>query len=155
MMNKVHLLAAVTATVCITAFFNATIFAELFGSRETIAIVKHYIVSPGLFLLIPAIAVTGASGFALSKSRSSRFVINKKKRMPFIAANGLFILVPTAIILDQWASTGSFGLNFYVFQAVELTAGAANLTLMFLNIRDGLKITGKLRSQRKAVVGPG
>jgi len=31
-------------------------------------------------------------------------------------------------------------------QAVELVAGAINLTLMFLNIRDGLRLTGRLRS---------
>ena len=30
-------------------------------------------------------------------------------------------------------------------QALELAAGAANLSLMGLNIRDGLKLSGRLR----------
>ena len=63
--------------------------------------------------------------------------------MPFIGANGLLILLPAAIVLDQLASAGSFDSSFYLLQALELVAGATNLTLMFLNIRDGRRIKGK------------
>ncbi|MEV5574324.1 hypothetical protein AB0L06_30180 [Spirillospora sp. NPDC052269] len=63
--------------------------------------------------------------------------------MPFIAANGLLILVPAALYLDRLASRGGFGTLFYAVQALELTAGAANLTLMSLNLRDGLRLTGR------------
>ncbi|HEU0200814.1 MAG TPA: hypothetical protein VFR86_10310 [Burkholderiaceae bacterium] len=100
---------------------------------------------PGLLILIPAIAIAGGSGFFPSKSRRGRLVDVKKKRMPFIAANGLFVLLPCAIVLDRWAAAGSFDTPFYVAQVIELLAGAANLTLMRLNIRDGLRMSGRLR----------
>ena len=143
MMNKIHPVAAVIATLCIATFFTSTILVELFGSHESIAMVKSLIVMPGLFILIPAIAATGGTGFALSKNRKGRLVESKKKRMPFIGANGLLVLLPAAIFLDQWATSGSFDTKFYFVQGLELMAGAVNLTLMGLNMRDGLKMTGK------------
>jgi Na+/H+ antiporter NhaA len=98
---------------------------------------------PGLFVLVPAIAATGGSGFFMSKSRQGQLVETKKKRMPFIAANGLLVLIPCAIFLNRWAAAGAFDNTFYVVQAFELLAGAVNLTLMGLNIRDGLKMSGR------------
>lgn len=65
--------------------------------------------------------------------------------MPFIAANGLLILVPSALFLASKASAGTTDASFYAVQAVELTAGAVNLVLLGLNLRDGLKMTGRLR----------
>ncbi len=144
MKSTIHLIAAIIATLCIAAFFTATILVELLGSQESIALVKSLIVAPGLFILVPAIAITGASGFALSKNIKGGLVENKKKRMPFIAANGLLILLPCAIFLDQWASAGNFNTKFFVVQGLELIAGATNLILMAKNMRDGLKMSGKL-----------
>ena len=146
MINKIHSVAAVVATLCIATFFTSSILVELFGSHETIATVKHLIVIPGLFILIPAIAVTGGTGFVLSKGRKGQLVEDKRRRMPFIAANGLLVLVPAAIFLDQWAGTGSFDTKFYIVQGVELLAGAANLSLMGLNMRDGLRMSDRSRS---------
>ncbi len=96
MINKIHPFAAVIATLCIATFFTSTCIVELFGSYELVATVKSLIVMPGLFILVPAIAVTGGTGFILSKNRKGRLVENKKKRMPFIGANGLLILLPAA-----------------------------------------------------------
>ncbi len=146
MINKIHLVAAVIAALCIATFFTSSILVELFGSHESIATVKDLIVMPGLFILVPAIAVTGGTGFVLSKNRKGRLVNNKQRRMRFIGANGLLVLLPVAIVLDQWAASGSFDTKFYVIQSLELLAGAINLLLMGLNMRDGLKITGKLQS---------
>jgi len=141
-----HLLAGLLATLTIAAFFTATLLVELFGTHDAIAGIKHMIVFPGLFILVPAIAVTGGSGFALSKVRQGHLVQAKLKRMPFIAANGLLVLLPAAIFLNMWAAQGVFDNRFYIVQAVELLAGAINLLLMGLNIRDGLKLTGRLRT---------
>jgi hypothetical protein len=146
MPKKVHFTAGLIATLTIATFFLSTVIVELFGSHEAVAIVKRLIVMPGLFILVPAIAATGGSGFALSKSRQGRLVDSKKKRMPFIAANGLLVLLPSAIFLDRWASAGSFDTAFYLVQSVELLAGAVNLTLMGLNIRDGIKMSGRFRA---------
>ncbi len=148
MPKKVHFFAGILATATIAVFFLSTALVELFGSQEAVATVKRLIVMPWLFLLISAIAATGGSGFFLSKSRGGRLVDAKKKRMPFIAANGLLVLLPCAIVLNRWASTGSFDAAFYYVQAIELLAGATNLVLMSLNIRDGLRLSGKLRSKK-------
>ena len=145
MKHKLHLVAAITASLCIATFFTSTVLVELFGSHEAIARLKSLIVNPGLFILVPAIAATGASGFSLAAGRKGRLVESKKKRMPFIAANGLLVLLPSAILLNQWAAAGSFDTGFYVVQGFELVAGAVNLTLMGLNIRDGLRLSGNTR----------
>jgi len=48
------------------------------------------------------------------------------------------------LFLASKARAGEFDTTFYVVQAFELAAGAANITLLGLNIRDGLKIKGRL-----------
>jgi hypothetical protein len=143
MKQIVHRISAITATLCISVFFTSTIAIELFGTTEAIATVKSLIVMPGLFILILAIAATGVTGFAMTKGSNKGLIGNKRKRMPFIGVNGLLILLPAAIVLDQWATAGSFDTRFYLLQGLELAAGAINLTLMFLNICDGRKIKGK------------
>lgn len=146
MPKQVHFVAGLLATLTIATFFTSTVIVELFGSHEAVASIKALIVMPGLFILVPAIAATGGSGFYMSKSRQGRLVETKKKRMPFIAANGLLVLIPCAIFLDRWATTGTFDSTFYLVQGLELLAGAVNLTLMGLNIRDGLKMSGRFRA---------
>ena len=140
----IHRFAASVSILCIALFFSATIFVELLGTAESIAIVKSLIVWPGLFILVPAIALTGSSGFALVKSRNGKLVEQKKKRMPFVGVNGIFVLVPCAIFLDRWASSGSFDTYFYIVQGVELLAGAINLVLIGMNMKDGLRMNGRL-----------
>lgn len=80
----------------------------------------------------------------MSRKRQGRLVALKNKRMPFIAANGLLVLMPCAIVLNQWASAGIFDTRFYFVQLIELIAGATKLALMGLNMRDGLRLSGRL-----------
>jgi hypothetical protein len=72
-------------------------------------------------------------------------VTRKKLRMPFIAGNGLVIQIPALLYLATLASRGEVGSLFDSIQTVELVADAVNLTLMSLNIRDGFRLTGRLR----------
>jgi hypothetical protein len=74
-------------------------------------------------------------------------VAAKRRRMPFIALNGILILVPSAFFLATRAEAGDFDLAFYLVQGVELTAGATNIALMSLNLRDGFALTRKRRSR--------
>lgn len=150
MPKQVHFIAGLLATLAIATFFLSTVIAESLGSHEAVATVKALIVMPGLFILVPAIAATGGSGFFLSKSRQGRLVETKKKRMPLIAANGLLVLIPCAIFLNRWAVAGTFDSTFYLVQSLELLAGATNLTLMGLNIRDGLRMSGRFRGATSA-----
>lgn len=149
MPKKVHFIAGLLATLTIAAFFLSTVIVELLGTHEAVAAVKALIVMPGLVILVPAIAATGGSGFYLSKSRQGRLVDAKKKRMPFIAANGLLVLIPCAIFLNRWAAAGAFDTTFYAVQSLELLAGAVNLTLMGMNIRDGMRVSGRFRATPK------
>jgi hypothetical protein len=146
MPKQAHFIAGLLATLTIATFFLSTVIVESFGSPEAVATVKALIVIPGLFILVPAIAATGGSGFFLSKSRQGRLVETKKRRMPIIAANGLLVLIPCAVFLNRWATAGTFDSTFYLVQGLELLAGAVNLTLMGLNIRDGLKMSGRFRA---------
>ena len=63
--------------------------------------------------------------------------------MPVIALNGLLVLLPSAFYLNAKAQAGEFDALFYGVQALELLAGAINLTLMGLNLRDGLRLAGR------------
>lgn len=139
MLKIIHLIAGVIATLTIATFFAATVIAELLGTQQQIVLVKNLIVSPGLFILIPAIALTGMTGFKLAATRRGEVVARKQLRMVFIAANGLILLLPAALHLQHLATLGTFDLLFYLIQIVELSAGAVNLILMSLNIRDGLR----------------
>lgn len=143
MLKRLHPIAGIIATLMIASFWISTVAVEFSGSRAAIIAVKLAI-PWGFFILIPALALTGATGFQLARSSSKPEVARKKRRMPFIAANGLFILVPSALYLSMCAANGTFGHIFYVVQAVELLAGAANLTLMVLNILDGLRLAGRV-----------
>ena len=93
----------------------------------------------------PALALTGATGFDRAGKRRGGVIGAKARRMPWIVANGLLILVPSAIFLAMRAGDGRLDLVFYAVQAVELTFGAINLTLLGLSLRDGLRLTGRLR----------
>ncbi len=144
----IHRIAGTVAPLCIATFFLSTILFELLGTHASVAHLKSLIVTPGLWILIPALAATGGSGMFLAKSRRGRLVDAKKKRMLIIAAVGLLVLVPCAIVLSRWAATGSFDGTFYLVQIVELLAGATNLALIGLNVRDGMRLSGRLRANK-------
>jgi hypothetical protein len=138
----------------ITVFFLASIITELSGSEAAIVLVKQIIVY-GLFVLVPAMAITGFTGKVISGARNGRLIKTKMQRMKFIALNGLFILVPCALILNNLALAGRFDITFYLLQGIELLAGAVNIGLMGLNIRDGLRLSGRLskKAGRRITLG--
>ena len=143
MLKIVHPLAGAIALLTILTFWLSTIFAELFGSEALIASVKTAI-PWGFLLLIPALMTAGGTGFALSKDSRAGVIGAKLKRMPFIAANGLLVLIPAALFLASKARAGEFDTGFYAVQVIELLAGATNLALLSLNMRDGLCLKGRL-----------
>ena len=149
MLTKLHPIAGVIGFVTILTFWLSTVTSELFGSTAAIAAVKETI-PWGFLVLVPALAIAGASGFRLGRASSDPQIVSKKRRMPIIAANGIFILIPAALYLAMLASRGAFGTVFYAVQAIELLAGAVNLSLMALNIRDGFRLTAGRRARRRA-----
>lgn len=142
MKTKIHAFAGALALLTICAFWSATAITELFGDAADIAAVKNGILM-GMLVLVPAMAVAGASGFSLGKGWRSPAVQRKKLRMKIIAANGILVLVPSAVFLASKAAAGAFDAAFVAVQAIELIAGALNITLLSLNMRDGLALRRK------------
>ena len=152
MTKRIHALAGALAMLTIATFWLSTALSELFGSQATVIAVKTSI-PWGCLLLVPALAATGATGFALAKGRRTGLIGAKLKRMPFIAANGLLVLIPAALFLAAKARADQFDGGFYLVQAVELIAGAVNLTLLCRNLRDGLTLCSRL-AQKPAAARP-
>jgi len=145
-MKVIHPVAGALALLTIATFWLSTVFAELFGSYGAVAAVKTTI-PWGFLVLIPALAAAGGSGLKLAQGDRSGLVGAKFNRMPFIAANGVLILIPSALYLASKARAGAFDASFYAAQALELAAGAVNITLLTLNMRDGLRLKGWLRER--------
>ncbi len=143
MKTRMHAVAGLVGFVTILSFWTSTVMVELFAGPAAIAVVKSRILT-GMIVLVPAMAIVGATGMSLGRKRRDALTHAKKTRMPIIAVNGLVILVPAAIFLAWKANAGAFDGWFYTVQAVELGAGAVNLTMMGLNIRDGLRMTGRI-----------
>ncbi|MCO5089870.1 hypothetical protein [Bosea sp. (in: a-proteobacteria)] len=139
MTKIIHPIAGSVALLTIASFWLSTVLSELFASEATVIAVK--IAIPwGFLILVPALAAAGGSGFALAKGRRAGLVGAKAKRMPFIAANGILVLIPAALFLAYKANHGEFDATFHGVQGLELVAGAVNITLLGLNMRDGLKM---------------
>ncbi len=145
MIKIIHPIAGILAILTIATFCLSTAFSELFASQAIVVAVKTAI-PWGFLLLIPALAAVGSSGFGLAKDGQGRVVAAKIKRMRAIAANGIMVLIPSALFLASKARAGSFDTTFYIVQVLELVAAATNITLLGLNMRDGLKMKGRLRS---------
>ncbi|MDR3372942.1 MAG: hypothetical protein P4L98_04360 [Ancalomicrobiaceae bacterium] len=139
MIRRLHPIAGGLSLATILVFWLSTVASELSGSSPIIVAVKQAI-PWGFLLLVPAIAVAGASGFRLGKGWRGPLVAAKRRRMPIIALNGICVLVPCALALAYLSSEGRFDSLFYIVQAVELIAGAGNMLLMALSLRDGLRI---------------
>lgn len=140
-----HALSGTIAILLIASFWISTAGSELFLDHSAVAFVKRSVVY-GLFLLVPLLALTGLSGMRLGKGRSEPLIANKVTRMRIIAANGLLVLIPAALYLNGKASLGRFDAAFYSVQLIELAVGLVQMVLMSLNLRDGLRMAGKLRS---------
>ena len=148
MKKLIHPIAGAVALLTIASFWLSTALSELGGSREAVVAVKTAI-PWGFLLLIPALAAAGGTGFSLAGGRKAGLVSAKLKRMPLIAANGLLILIPSALFLCAKARAGEFDSAFYSIQAIELVAGAANIWLLGLNMRDGFLMTGRWKARRR------
>lgn len=143
MKRRLHPIAGVLAILLISVFWFGTLGSELFGTEDDIRTVKMMI-PWGFLVLVPSLAAAGATGSSLARGRTDEAVGRKRRRMPFIAANGIFILVPAALFLAFKADTYEFDATFYAVQALELAAGALNLTLLGSSLLDGLRLTGRL-----------
>ncbi|ADZ71828.1 hypothetical protein [Polymorphum gilvum] len=146
MKSKLHAAAGGLALTTIALFWISTVVAELFGTPADIALVKTRILT-GMAVLIPAMIAAGASGFSLGARWRGPLVERKKRRMKAVAVNGLLVLLPSAVFLASKAQAEAFDAWFFAVQGLELAAGAVNVALLGLNMRDGLAMSaGRRRS---------
>ncbi|WP_158502052.1 hypothetical protein [Vitiosangium sp. GDMCC 1.1324] len=142
MKNLMHAILGTTALLLILSFFTTSILVELSGRTDWILGAKRYI-AYALIFAIPCMISTAGMGRSLAANRQSPLIQKKQARMRFIAANGMLVLTPLAIILYQLALRGSFGPLFTVLQLVEILAGATNIYLLTLMMRDGFNLSGR------------
>ncbi len=144
MTKAIHPVAGALALVTIATFWLSTALGELFGPQALVVSVKTAI-PWGFLVLVPALVAVGGTGFKLARGRRVGLIGTKAKRMPLIALNGILVLIPCAFFLASKAQAGAFDASFYAVQALELLAGAVNVTLLGLNMRDGLKMKARFR----------
>jgi hypothetical protein len=149
MLARIHPISGLIAFMTILTFSVSTVASEMLGSREMITQIKETI-PWGFLVLVPALGATALSGIRVAGRSLNPQIANKRRRMPIIAANGLLVLMPAAFYLARLALLGDFGAWFYGVQAIELVAGSINLSLMSLNIRDGLHLTQRLKTSAQA-----
>jgi hypothetical protein len=130
------------AFVLAIGFLAASITVEVFGSHGAVTGVKRGILLAVPLLAICAIVAGGSGNWLASKSRA-KIITRKAVRMRIIGANALLVLIPCVVILDRMASATEFGTRFVVVQAIELVFGALNVTLLGLNMRDGLRMRAR------------
>ena len=138
-----HAATGTLALAIVLVFFASSIIALMSGDASLQHDVKLGILW-GLLVLVPCLAATGAAGASLARKRRDKVTRVKFLRMKGVAALGLGILVPCAVYLG-WRAVQGQGISYPV-QYLELAAGACNLTLLTLNLRDGMKLRGMRRA---------
>ncbi len=143
MPGPLHPVAGGVALAIIALFWRATLASEPFGGPGAVLAVKTAI-PWGFVLLITALAAAGGTGSRLARTRRGPLIEARRRRMRLAALNGVFVLVPSALFLAARARAGVFDGAFHAVQAIELIAGAVNLAILGQNLRDGLRISGRL-----------
>ncbi|AXQ96337.1 hypothetical protein LV780_21790 (plasmid) [Cereibacter azotoformans] len=144
MIPRLHKAAGLLAILTIATFWLSTAATELLLGKDAVTTVK-VLIPWGFLILVPAMITAGATGMKLAKGRTGGILGAKRKRMPFIAANGLLVLIPAALFLAAKARAGEFDGTFQAVQTVELVVGALNILMMARNIRDGRTMTAGRR----------
>ena len=68
MKTKIHAAAGVIGFLTILTFWSSTVISEVFGTHDNILFVKTMILK-GMFILIPAMIIVGASGMNIGRRR--------------------------------------------------------------------------------------
>lgn len=144
---RIHVSTTIIATLTIAFFFVSSATAEIVGDETFIKKVKEVI-----FFLLPVMIVTmpilGITGNKLANKSQSPMVNGKRRRMKFIAVNGL-ILIFLASLLYYRSHYLAIDNMFLAIQFGELAFGFTNLLLIGMNIRDGLQLSGRLKKNHQ------
>ena len=143
-LRRIHVGSSIAAMTVIATFLLSTIGAEACATDDGVAAVKRWIARL-IAVLVAAMIGAATSGQRLAGRSRNPLVRRKLQRMRAVGAIGLLVLIPCAVVLARLAAAHEFGSLFGVLQSVELVAGATNLTLLTLNLRDGLALRSRSR----------
>ncbi len=147
MIRVLHPIAGAIGLLCIAASWTSTVAVEVLGGPASILAVKT-VVLWGFLVLVPAMAAVGATGFRMAGRSAEPHVARKRRRVPLIALNGLFTLLPGAVFLQARAAAGDFGGTFALVHGIRLLTGAMNLALMSLGKRDAFALARRFAKAR-------
>ncbi len=146
---RIHLTAAVGALALITTFLVSSAVTELAGNAAAVHNLRQWIVF-GLPLLVGCLAAAALTGRRLARKSRAAVIRRKQRRMQVVAALGIVVLVPCALILDALTAGASAGAVVTGLVLTEMLAGAINLTLLLLNVRDGRSLSRPRTPARRA-----
>jgi hypothetical protein len=149
LLARLHAAAAAGAMTVITTFLVASGVTELTGGAGDIRVLRHGILL-GLPLLIACLATAGLTGRRLAGGSRSAIVRRKQRRLQAVAAGGLLVLIPCALILNHLAAGPTTGAAFTALEITEFFFGTVNVSLLALNFRDGRRMTRRRRTARPA-----
>lgn len=143
----VHLIATIVAVLTISTFFTISMIAEIRGDEDFIRSVKTFILYalPIMILAMPALKLTGDK---LAGKSKSPLIAVKAKRMKLVMMNGI-ILVSLAIFLYYRSNFQQIDGIFLTAQIAEFAFGLFNLSLIFMNAKAGMQLSGKLKPVKK------
>ena len=143
---RAHLIATIVAVITISTFFALSLFAEIKGDKILIKSVKAFILYalPIMVLAMPALKITGDKLAGKSKNPA---VLAKAKRMKFVILNGIG-LISLAVFLYYRSHYYMTDNIFLMAQIAEFVLGLANLTLIIINARSGMQLSGKIKTNK-------
>lgn len=137
----IHIAATAVAAITIGAFLFTSIIAEIKGDVQVIRAVKKNILLalPILIIAMPSLGITGNKLAGFSKNK---LVELKRRRMRFVFINGM-MLIALAIFLYYRSTYVALDTMFLAAQFLEFAFGITNVTLIILNVRSGLQLSGR------------
>lgn len=139
----VHFIATIIAGITIVTFFSLSLVAEIKGDIQFIKGVKTFILYalPIMVIAMPMLKITGDK---LAGKSNNPIILAKKKRMKLMIVNGIG-LITLAVFLYYRSHFHAIDHVFLIAQIAEFGFGLGNLTLIVLNTRSGLQLSGKLK----------
>ena len=149
---QLHGIAGLLAFCLIAIFFVSSLVSELYGDLSWIVVVKRtvFYCMWAMLILVPSAALTGTK--LAGKSRNP-IVEGKRKRLRWIAPNGL-LLLSLASYLYYKASLGEIDQRFMIAQLLEFAVGLTNISLLGLMIRDGFRLKRQYQKFSKQTPKP-
>lgn len=148
LLARIHIAAAAAGLVVITTFLVSSAVTDLIGGAGDIRVLRHGILL-GLPLLIGCLVTAALTGRRLAGGFRPAVVRRKQRRLQAVAAAGILVLVPCALILNHLAAAPPSWV-FHSLEITEISVGTLNLSLLALNFRDGRRMTRHRRSAQPA-----